>query len=101
MIITYMVYEVIKNRVDDETIKVSYCNDDLIDADTIEGEHFGLPVYKKNYPSCYQYNVIIMLAKRLLKEEKKQEEKKQNADRFANRLHLNRRFAERIFNSEV
>ena len=94
MIITYMPYEVVKNRIEDETIRVDYCNDNLADTNTLAGEHFGLPVYRRNYPSCYQYNVTIMLAKRLLKQDK------QNADKFANRLHLDRRFAERIFNSE-
>ena len=94
MIITYMPYEVVKNRIEDESIRANYCNDDLISTDTIEGSHFGVPIRKRNVPSCYQYNVLIMLAKRLLQKEK------QNADKFANRLHLDRRFAERIFNSE-
>ena len=89
-----MVYEVVKNRTEDETIKVNYCNDDLTDTDTIEGKHFGLPVHKRNYPSCYQYNVLIMLAKRLLKDEGKR------ADMFANRLHLDKKLAERIVSSE-
>ena len=86
-----MVYEVVKNKTEDETIKVNYCNDDLTDTDTIEGEHFGLPVRKKNYPSCYQYNVLIMLAKRLIKEE---------ADNFVHRMHLDRNFAKRIISFE-
>lgn len=79
-----MVYEV-KNRIEDETIKVNYCNNDLAGTDTIEGRHFGLPIYKKNYPSCYQYNVIIMLAKRLIKED--------------NRLRLDKKFVQRVFSS--
>ena len=79
-----MTCEVIKN-------KINNSNDDFIHTDTIEGSHFGLPIHKKNYPSCYQYNVIIMLAKRLLKEE---------ADMFANRLHLDRKLTERIISSE-
>ena len=86
-----MVYEVVKNRTEDETIKVNYCNDDLTDPDTIEGNHFGLPIHKRNYPSCYQYNVLIMLAKRLIKEE---------AGNFANRMHLDRNFAKRIISFE-
>ena len=32
--------------------------------------HFGIPIKNKNYPSCYTYNVLVMLAKRLVKEEK-------------------------------
>ena len=91
MIISYMPHEVVKSRIEDETIKVNYCNNDLAGKDTFEGEHFGLPVYRRNYPSCYQYNVTIMLAKRLIREE----------NNFVNRLHLDRKFAERIFNSEV
>ena len=86
MIITYMAYEVVKNKTEDETIKVNYCNDDLTKADTIEGSHFGLPIYKKHYPSCYQYNVLIMLAKRLIKEENK----------FSNRFHLDKKLLEKI-----
>ena len=88
-----MSYEVVKNKIEDETIEVNYCNDDLTRVDTIEDKYFGLPVHKKNYPSCYQYNVLIMLAKRLIKEEK------ESADKFS-RLHLDRKFAERIFSSE-
>ena len=80
-----MAHEV-KSRIEDETIKVNY---DLADTDSIEGKHFGVPIYKREYPSCYQYNVLIMLAKRLIKEE----------NNFVNRLHLDRKFAERIFNS--
>ncbi len=89
-----MLHQVVKNKVEDETIKVNYCNNDLVDADIIEGEHFGLPIYKKKYPSCYQYNVLIMLAKRLLNEDK------EKACQFANRLHLDRAFAKRILSSK-
>ncbi len=89
-----MTYEIVKSRTEDETIKVNYCNDDLAAEESIEGEHFGLPVYKKNYPSCYQYNVLIMLAKRLIKEDERK------VSLFANRLHLDRKFVKRIFSSE-
>lgn len=54
MIISYMPYQVIKNKV--ENINP-------------EEKYFDIPIYKKEYPSCYQYNVLIMLAKRLIKEE--------------------------------
>ncbi len=40
------------------------------DFSTCEDRHFGVKVQNKNYPSCYQYNVLIMLAKRLIEEEK-------------------------------
>ena len=79
-----MMHEIVKNKIDNST-------EELIYTDTIEGKHFGVPIHKKNYPSCYQYNVLIMLAKRLIKED---------ADKFANRLHLDKKFAEKIFNSE-
>ena len=73
MIIPYMTYQVIENKTPE-----------------VIGEHFGLPVYKKTYPSCYRYNVLVMLAKRLIKEEKE-------AD---NRLHLDRKIVKRIFSHE-
>ncbi len=85
-----MPYEVVKNRIKDETIKVNYCNDDLTFIDIIEGSHFGIPVHKRNAPSCYQYNVLIMLAKRLIKEDE------QRTNIFTNRLHLDRKFAKKI-----
>lgn len=31
--------------------------------------YFNIPIRKKVYPSCYQYNVLIMLAKRLIEKE--------------------------------
>jgi hypothetical protein len=89
-----MVYEVVKNRVEDEAIEANYCNDDLTFIDTIEGNHFGIPVHKRNAPSCYQYNVLIMLAKRLIKEDE------QRTNIFTNRLHLDRKLTKRIFSSE-
>ena len=72
--------EIVKNKT------VDYYNSDLIETDIIEGEHFGLPIHKKNYPSCYRYNVLVMLAKRLIREE----------NNFANRLCLDKQFVKRI-----
>ncbi|OGI10273.1 MAG: hypothetical protein A3I68_07740 [Candidatus Melainabacteria bacterium RIFCSPLOWO2_02_FULL_35_15] len=63
-----MPYQVIKNKV--ENINP-------------EEKYFDIPVYKKKYPSCYQYNVLIMLAKRLIKQD-------------ANRMYLDKKFSERI-----
>ena len=34
-----------------------------------EDTYFNLKVQNKKYPSCYQYNVLIMLAKRLINED--------------------------------
>ena len=87
-----MVYEV-KNRIEDETIKINYCNNDLAGTDIIEGRYFGLPIYKKIYPSCYQYNVLIMLAKRLIKEEER-------ACKFSNRFHPDNTLTKKIISSE-
>lgn len=35
-----------------------------------EEKYFNVKVQKREYPSCYQYNVLIMLAKRLLNQKK-------------------------------
>lgn len=35
-------------------------------------EYFNIKIQNKKYPSCYQYNVLIMLAKRLIREEQEQ-----------------------------
>lgn len=38
--------------------------------ETSESErYFNIPIKKKVYPSCYQYNVLVMLAKRLIQQE--------------------------------
>ena len=86
MIITYMVHEIVKNKTEAETIEVNYYNNDLASKDSIEGKHFDIPIHKRDYPSCYQYNVTIMLAKRLIKED--------------NRFHLDKKLLKRIFISE-
>ena len=49
-----MPYKVVKNKIENTSV---------------EEKHFGIPIHKRDYPSCYQYNVLIMLAKRLIKEE--------------------------------
>ena len=48
---------------------------------------------KKIYPSCYHYNVIVMLAKRLVKEQEASEEKLSSC---INRWFLDRKLARRI-----
>ena len=50
----------------------------------------------KNYPSCYHYNVIVMLAKRLVKEEQVREE---NLNHWINRRHLDKKLARRIIDA--
>ncbi len=49
-IITYMSYQVIENKLNEE-------------------RYFNVKIRNKEYPSCYHYNVLVMLAKRLIKEE--------------------------------
>lgn len=39
---------------------------------------YNIQNQKKVYPSCYQYNVLIMLAKRLIKEEQEKELEEEN-----------------------
>ena len=39
----------------------------------VENTYFNIKVQNKKYPSCYQYNLLIMLAKRLLKDETQRE----------------------------
>lgn len=84
----------LKNTVlydNDSAIKINYLNDDFPIPETKEeNTYFGLPVRKKEYPSCYQYNVLIMLAKRLINEEQEQEKL------FENRLKLDTKLLEQI-----
>ena len=57
-----MSHEVIKSHL--------YMNTDTSQiADNAEDKYFNIRVQHGNYPSCYQYNILIMLAKRLLKED--------------------------------
>ena len=56
-IITYMTSNIVKNQ---EALENKFVKEET---------YFNIPIYKKNYPSCYQYNVLIMLAKRLLNDE--------------------------------
>ena len=37
-------------------------------------KYFDIEIHNKKYPSCYQYNVLVMLAKRLIKEDRELEE---------------------------
>ena len=53
-IITYMSQVLVKN--------------DLPEISAYE-EYFNVKVQNKKYPSCYHYNILVMLAKRLVKED--------------------------------
>ncbi len=51
-------------------------NTDSQNKNEFVGEkYFNLQIKNKNYPSCYQYNVLIMLAKRLISENQELETK--------------------------
>ena len=59
-------------------------------------KYFDIEVQNKKYPSCYQYNVLIMLAKRLIK---KEEEKQELVSSCKNRWNLDKQLAEKIINA--
>ena len=61
----------------------------------ISKNQYKIGLQDKKYPSCYQYNVLIMLAKRLIKEDKEQEAVSQ----CVNRWHLDRKLARAIVNA--
>lgn len=75
-----MGYEVINGEYDSETESMSNAFDRIFNRDSCktvasvkeksEEDYFNLKIRNKEYPSCYQYNVLIMLAKRLIEEEK-------------------------------
>ena len=58
----------------------------LNSTEEISGNHFGIPVKNRTYPSCYTYNVIIMLAKRLIKKEHQVKNKKELYGKLAERI---------------
>ncbi|MBI2995269.1 MAG: hypothetical protein HYY52_00965 [Candidatus Melainabacteria bacterium] len=39
------------------------------DCTHYDEKYFDIPIKKKNYPSCYNYNLLIMLAKKLIKQD--------------------------------
>ena len=73
----------------DKDVNVDSSKVDLEKEDT----YFNLKVQNKRYPSCYQYNVLIMLAKRLINEDE------QNQNACKNDWYLERRFAREIVNA--
>ncbi len=50
-----------------------------------EDRYFNIKIQNKEYPSCYHYNVLVMLAKRLI-----QEDENENNDKAKSRLHWNK-----------
>ena len=77
-IISYMPYQITTDN-EQATININY-PDSGNEIDCYNDNHFGIPIKNKNYPSCYRYNVLIMLAKRLLKEDSLKD--KINKNRF-------------------
>ena len=51
-----------------------------------EDNYFDVKVKNKSYPSCYQYNILIMLAKRLIKTEQ------ENQNACKNKSYFHKRF---------
>ena len=72
-IISYMVYEVVKS-LPESSFYEEAINEAVSDLEAGEDKFFDVIVKNKHYPSCYQYNVLIMLAKRLISEDDKKEE---------------------------
>lgn len=79
-IISYMGYELTKNDIDNVSIDDTFshifnarfkCHNTSLNTSSSEEKYFNLRIKNKTYPSCYQYNVLVMLAKRLINEEKK------------------------------
>ena len=77
-----MVYEVVKS------LPGSSFSDDKK-----EDSFFDVIIKNKHYPSCYQYNVLIMLAKRLISEENEKQEKYKV---WRNRSALDKKLVNRI-----
>ena len=71
------------------------CNntDGSLNTNSQAEEYFDIKIQKKYYPSCYQYNVLIMLAKKLIKQEK------ENSTTCNDRVILDEKLASRIISS--
>ena len=67
---------------------IAYMNCSVIENKLVkniqpEDRYFNIKIQNKEYPSCYHYNVLVMLAKRLIKEEEINNKSKE-------RLHWNK-----------
>lgn len=62
---------------------------------TCKKDHAYKVEQASKYPSCYRYNILIMLAKRLIKEEKEREA----VNSCVNRWKLDKKFVKRIVNA--
>lgn len=66
-----MTYSIVKTRPKDiETITVDYRNiyTEFESESPESEEYFNLKIRNKNYPSYYQYNLLVMLAKKLIED---------------------------------
>lgn len=71
-IISYMSHELVNNDTFDRIFNDRFnCHNTRHDVASGEEKYFNLRIKNKTYPSCYQYNVLVMLAKRLIEEDKK------------------------------
>ena len=61
-----------------------------------QDKYFNVKIQNKNYPSCYQYNVLIMLAKRLIKEENEKIEEQKTPLKSNHRFLLDKKLIERV-----
>ena len=75
-----MAYEVIKSRIYDNTESNFLFEKDFLDYEILEecrpykknGEkYFNLNIEKKDYPSCYHQNVLVLAAKKLIEKDEK------------------------------
>ena len=67
------------------------CKTAKYSTDVNGDESFGIPIIKKYYPSCYRHNVLVMLAKRLIRVEKEKN------DLCKNKCQLYQKLAKRVF----
>ena len=63
-------------------------SDESTACENSNSEYFDIKIKNKKYPSCYRYNVLIMLAKRLIANDKQIEE--------LNRQELNNKLVRKI-----
>lgn len=75
---------------------ISYMPNEVIKIEPklqAEDRYFNLKIKQKDYPSCYHYNVLVMLAKKLIKDEEKRKRL------CKNRLDLDTKLAMRIISN--
>lgn len=76
-----------------EKFQESSSRNTFVKSKPVSEKYFDLEIKNKQYPSCYQYNVLIMLAKRLINEDKK------NHNNNLYDIELNKQIVEAIANA--